>query len=62
MAQALLEFETLSGEEVRNLIAGQRPQRDNPDEPAYRVSPVPTAGKGRPKPGSDVGLEPQPQA
>jgi cell division protease FtsH len=60
VAQALLEFETLSGEEVRNLLAGQRPQRDNPDEPAYRVSPVPSAGKGRPKPGPDVGLEPQP--
>ncbi len=62
VAKALLEFETLSGEEVRNLIAGQRPQRDNPDEPSYRASPVPSAGKGRPQPGPDVGLEPQPQA
>ena len=62
LANALLEFETLSGDEVRNLLAGQRPQRDNPDEPTYRASPVPSTGKGRPKPEPDVGLEPQPTA
>ncbi len=62
VAQGLLEYETLSGDEILGLIAGHAPVRESDNEPpAPRSSPVPTAGKGRPRPESG-GLEPQPQA
>ncbi|MDF2600337.1 MAG: ftsH, partial [Methylobacterium brachiatum] len=59
----LLEYETLSGDEIRNLLRGQPPIRDGGDVPPTpaRGSSVPSAGRGRPKE-SDGGLEPQPQA
>lgn len=61
LAQGLLEYETLSGDEIKNLIAGKPPIRDAGDGPTtLRGSSVPSAGRGRPR-GSD-GLEPQPQA
>ena len=63
VAEALLEFETLTGEEIRDLIAGKRPSRDLDDTPhAPRGSAVPSAGKGRKRDEPDAGLEPQPQA
>ncbi|HSV22141.1 MAG TPA: ATP-dependent zinc metalloprotease FtsH [Xanthobacteraceae bacterium] len=62
LAQALLEFETLSGEEIKDLLAGRRPRRDTMVEPtAPRGSAVPPAGKPRPRPETG-GMEPQPQA
>jgi len=65
LAQGLLEYETLSGEEIRNLLAGKPPVRDTgDDQPASRGSAVPVT-KGRPKGAGgepDAGLEPQPQA
>jgi len=62
IAQALLEFETLTGEELRDLMDGKPPARDNTVEPPNaRGSVVPTAGKNRP-PRPDAGMEPQPQA
>jgi cell division protease FtsH len=62
LAQALLEFETLTGEEVRDLLAGRRPRRETIIEPATpRGSAVPPAGKPRPRPETG-GMEPQPQA
>ncbi|MBO0752329.1 MAG: ATP-dependent zinc metalloprotease FtsH [Bradyrhizobiaceae bacterium] len=62
LAQALLEFETLSGEEVRDLLAGQRPRRDTViDTAPSRGSAVPPAGKPRPRPETG-GMEPQPQS
>jgi cell division protease FtsH len=62
VAEALLEFETLTGEEIRDLIAGKRPVRDADDTPhAPRGSAVPSAGKGRKRGEPDAGLEPQPQ-
>jgi cell division protease FtsH len=62
LAQGLLEYETLSGDEIRDLLDGKPPVRDTgePVTPA-RGSPVPSAGKGRPRE-SEGGLEPQPQA
>jgi cell division protease FtsH len=61
IAQALLEFETLTGDELRALMEGKRPTREDPDEPSTpRGSAVPVAGKPRP-PASEGGLEPQPQ-
>ena len=63
VAEALLEFETLTGDEIRDLIAGKRPARDDADTPhAPRGSAVPSAGKGRKRDEPDAGLEPQPQA
>jgi cell division protease FtsH len=65
IAKALLEYETLSGDEIIGLINGREPIRDTGEPPPSRPSAVvPTAGKTRPKAGPDAagGLEPQPQA
>jgi cell division protease FtsH len=64
LAEGLLEYETLTGDEIRGLLEGKPPVRDTGDPPTpARASPVPTAGKGRPRAGeSEGGLEPQPQA
>jgi cell division protease FtsH len=60
IAKGLLEYETLTGEEIRNLLIGKPPSRDDGDPaPITRASPVPAAGKPRPRP--EPGLEPQPQ-
>ncbi len=63
LAKGLLEYETLTGDEILALFQGRRPVRDTGDEPAPppRPSPVPTTGGNRPKPGPEPGLEPQPQ-
>ena len=62
VAEALLEYETLSGDELKDIIAGKPPVRDSePDKNSGRSSAVPTAGKGR-RPANDDGLEPQPSA
>jgi cell division protease FtsH len=61
LAKGLLEFETLSGDEITDLLAGKKPNRESVLEPTGpRTSAVPPAGKPRPRP--DAGLEPQPQA
>ncbi|WP_036259529.1 ATP-dependent zinc metalloprotease FtsH [Methylocapsa aurea] len=63
LAKGLLEYETLSGDEIMGLLQGRKPVRDTGDDSAaQRGSAVPTAGVGvRPKSGPG-GLEPQPQA
>jgi cell division protease FtsH len=61
LAKGLLEFETLSGDEIIDLINGKKPNRESVLEPSTpRSSAVPPAGKPRTRP--DGGLEPQPQA
>ncbi len=61
LAKGLLEFETLTGDEITDIINGKKPNRESVLEPAGpRTSAVPPAGKPRPRP--DPGLEPQPQA
>src|ERR1051325_8682521 len=51
LAKGLLEFETLSGDEIKDLLAGKRPVRESVIEPAQpRSSAVPPAGKGRQRP------------
>ena len=65
LAKGLLEYETLTGEEIVELLKGHAPVRDTSDdhEPPLRGSPVPTTGSVRPKSGPEPGgLEPQPQA
>ncbi|MBS9479207.1 ATP-dependent zinc metalloprotease FtsH [Ancylobacter radicis] len=62
LARGLLEYETLSGDEIIGLLDGNAPVRDTTIEPAnVRGSVVPSAGKNRP-PRPDAGMEPQPQA
>ena len=61
LSKGLLEFETLSGDEIKDLLDGKKPNRESVLEPTGpRTSAVPPAGKPRPRP--DGGLEPQPQA
>ena len=48
LAEGLLEYETLSGDEIRDLINGKPPHRpDEPDEPQGPASAVPVTGKRR---------------
>jgi cell division protease FtsH len=63
LAKGLLEFETLSGEEITDLLAGKRPVRESVIEPTTpRSSAVPPAGKPRPRPEPPTGeVAPQPQ-
>ena len=61
LAKALLEFETLTGDEIKDILAGKPPTRKDDGEPAApRGSAVPKAGRGRPA--ADGGMEPQPQS
>jgi cell division protease FtsH len=64
IAQALLEYETLTGDELRALMDGKPPERPDDDDVAPSNLPgVPKAGKTarkKPKPDAD-GLEPQPE-
>ena len=67
LAEGLLEYETLSGNEIKQLLAGEKPSRDMGDDtPASRGSAVPKAGPAGAKGGKkgdepDSGMEPQPQ-
>jgi len=65
MAQGLLEYETLTGAEIKRVIAGEPPRADDDDDPEITptdgsgsVTAIPSAGKSRPKGGD---LEPEPQ-
>ena len=62
LAKGLMEFETLTGDEIVGLLQGVRPVRDSGDKeppPAPRAA-VPATGKPRSY-GPDTGLAPQPQ-
>jgi cell division protease FtsH len=65
LAKGLLEFETLTGDEIKDLLLGKRPNRESVIEPPAtpRASTVPSAGPGRNRPRPETGpMEPQPQA
>ena len=65
IAQALLEFETLTGDELRGLMDGKQPVRDADIDSTPKGTGVPKAGKAHKKKTGDAdepdaGLEPQP--
>src|SRR4051812_12666937 len=61
LAKGLIEFETLTGDEIIDLLAGKRPVRESVIEPATpRSSAVPPAGKPRSAPPTGE-IAPQPQ-
>jgi cell division protease FtsH len=62
LAQGLLEYETLTGEEIQRVMKGEPPQGNGDDDGgnAPSVVAMPKAGKAR-KP-KDDGLEPEPTA
>ncbi len=63
LAKGLLEFETLSGDEIKDLLLGKKPTRESVIEPQTpRSSAVPPAGKSRPRPEGTGPMEPQPQS
>jgi cell division protease FtsH len=63
LARGLLEFETLTGDEIKDLINGIRPVREAVIEPVTpRSSAVPPAGKQRKTPDAPTGdVAPAPQ-
>jgi cell division protease FtsH len=63
IAKGLLEYETLTGDEIRGLLDGIAPVRNGDGDVAPKATGVPSAGKPvRKRPGEapDAGLEPQP--
>ncbi len=63
LAKALLEYETLTGDEIRALLNGEQIARPSPDEPpkdAGRRSSVPSSGGKDAGPTGDLEPEPQP--
>ena len=65
LAVALLEFETLSGDEVQSLLRGEsiiRPDEDETPKDSGRKSSVPLTGKTKDNPGGGLEAEPQPES
>jgi len=62
IAQALIEFETLTGDEIRGLMEGKTPLRPSDTDPPVKSTGVPTAGKsGKKRPDAEPGAAPEPQ-
>jgi cell division protease FtsH len=60
LAKSLIEYETLSGDEIKDLLIGKKPMRESASDPSPRGSAVPSAGKPRPRPeAGDVAPQPQ---
>src|SRR5690606_23246271 len=63
VAQALLDYETITGDEVAAILRGEKiVRRDDDSSKGAPASAVPTAGRPRPREEPDAGgMEPQPQ-
>jgi len=62
IAQALIEFETLTGDEIRGLMEGKTPMRPSDTDPPVKSTGVPSAGKsGKKRPDAEPGAAPEPQ-
>ena len=60
LAQGLLEYETLSGDEIRTVLRGEPVVRNRPDEPINQGrGSVPSSGRPNPRPDTG-GFAPQP--
>ncbi len=62
LAQGLLEYETLSGDEIHDLLAGKQPVRETTEEAAASKGSAVPVTKGKSKAPPSPGLEPQPQS
>jgi cell division protease FtsH len=65
IAKALLEYETLSGDEIHALLRGEpvvRPEADEPPKSPGRRGSVPSTGAGKDRPEGGLRPEPQPGA
>ena len=65
ITQALLEYETLSGDEVKDIMKGKGVHRPDPDDQEQQGGPktsVPASGKGKEKDTPDVDGDPVPEA
>ncbi len=66
LAQGLLEYETLTGEEIERVMRGEPPhvdeddEGDKPDEGSASLTAIPRTKPKKPK-GDDGGLEPEPE-
>ena len=61
LAKGLLEHETLTGEEIRQVIRGEPIVRNRPDEPVpVGRGSVPSSGRAAPRPETGGGLTPGP--
>ena len=65
LAQGLLEYETLTGEEIKRVMNGEPPHSgdgaDNSDDDTPSVTAIPKT-KPKPKPAGEGGMEPEPTA
>jgi cell division protease FtsH len=64
LAKGLLEYETLTGDEINLLLKGEKLDREDSETEEPAESAVPTSGSGsrKPKPGRGAGgLQPEPQ-
>jgi cell division protease FtsH len=59
LAKGLIEYETLSGDEIKDLLTGKPPVRGEVEAPVPRSTAVPKGN--RPRPGAAGPMEPQPQ-
>ena len=60
IAEGLLEYETLTGDEIRALIRGEKPSRDlGDDSTPHRGSAVPSTGTRKDGPAGNKGNEPE---
>ena len=65
LAQGLLEYETLTGEEIKRVMKGEPPHSSDPSDDDGNDTPSVTAipkSKPKAKPAGDSGLEPEPSA
>ncbi len=63
LAKGLLEYETLTGEEIRDLLAGKPPKRDDDEGPKAKSTPTVPVTRPKKDGGEEAdGMEPQPQA
>jgi len=61
LAQGLLEYETLTGDEIMRVMAGEPPLKGDDDDSSPSSGSVSSIPKAAKKPKGDGGMEPQPQ-